>query len=246
VTITEIQFATSVQIVTTTVVSTVTAPAAIVIPASLADAISFATPEATSGASALDASSTPDTLRESVYRPRNAPASAYQREAACNLTGNIIRNPDFAQGSDGAVLDWDIDATDPNITLDTAPAPDNNGTIGQFKSAAAGRELLVNQALTLCPGAQYQFSASTQQPNKFADCGAIFSLVYADGTRIVILQINPEETWSQGTASFTAGQQSEADMVIAAQCKGYQGIAVSDQEGWMMMNVKGVSVVRSS
>ena len=157
-----------------------------------------------------------------------------------------MRNPDFAQSSDGSVTGWETDSSDPNITLDSVSAPDGKGTIAQFKSAAAGRELLVNQAVTLCPGKRYQFSVSTQQAKKLASCRVTCTMVYADGTRSQILSVEPEEAWTPSSASFTAGSQAEADLEVAAKCEGFQGIPVSAQEdeGWMRVEVQKVSLVR--
>jgi hypothetical protein len=197
-------------------------------------------------ASIPDVSSTPGSSRESVYRTRNSRASPYQRDAACSLTGNIVRNPDFAQGSDGTVTGWETDSSDPNITFNSVSAPDGKGTVAQFKSAAAGRELVVKQSMTLCPGKKYQFSISTQQAKKLASCSVTSTLVYADGTRVQILSVEPEEKWTPSNASITAGKQAEADLECLVKCAGFQGMPVSAQEdeGWMTVNVQKVSLVR--
>ncbi|KAF1912136.1 hypothetical protein BDU57DRAFT_459500, partial [Ampelomyces quisqualis] len=237
ITVTE-TIAASIQVVTTTIIQTVTAPAASIIPSTLADAAS-AVPAPSSSAG----TPSPDGTRESVYRARGQPASQYQRDAACGLTSNIIRNPDFAT-SNGEVYGWDIDTSDPNITLETGDSPTGNGTIAQFRSAAAGRELTVTQAMTLCPGQEYDFAASTQQASALADCRVVFTVVYLDGTRSSVLSVAPKEDWTRQNATFTAGSQPEADLEIAATCNGYLGVPVADQDGWMRVEVQGVSMVR--
>jgi hypothetical protein len=216
--------AASTQVVTTTVVQTVTAPAVSAVPSTAVDAIS-ATP--TSG----------------LFRERNTPATEFQRRAACNATANIIRNPDFSQAAaDGSVADWDIDNTDPNITLD--PVPSGTGTFAEFRSAAAGRNLTVTQAMTLCPGQEYEFAASTEQANAMADCHCSFSLIKADGTKTTFLEVEPTESWERKNATFVAGAEPEADLEISARCDGHKGAIVSDSTGWMKVEVQGVSMVR--
>jgi hypothetical protein len=214
--------------VTTTVVQTVTASAAVIVPATLVDATSAA-PEASSAPAS--------------FRARGTPATPAQRNAACNTTTNIIRNANFSQNSsDGSVADWDIDNTDPNITLDSVPV--GNMTIAQIRSAAVGRELTVTQAMTLCPGQEYEFAASTEQADALADCHCSFNIIYADGTKVNILTVEPTETWERRNATFAAGAQPEADLQISATCNGYKGIAVTDQTGWMSVEVQGVSMVK--
>jgi hypothetical protein len=222
VTVTE-TIAASVQVVTTTVVQTVTASAAIVVSA------------------APDASSAP-----AIFRARGTPATPAQRDAACNVTTNIIRNANFSQSTnDGSVADWDIDDNnDPNITLDSVTAGTGNSSIAQFRSAAAGRELTVTQAMTLCPGQEYEFAASTEQADALADCHCSFNVVYADGTKVNILTVEPTENWERQNATFTAGAQPEADLQISARCDGYKGLVVTDQTGWMSVEVQGVSMVK--
>lgn len=153
-----------------------------------------------------------------------------------------MRNPDFEQGSDGSVDGWDIDTTDPNITLDSLD--DGNSTVAQFRSAAAGRELTVTQALTICPNEEYDIAASAAQATALADCAVTFTLVYADGKRSVVLNITPGEEWTRQNATFTATGTAEADMEITARCNGYKGAVVADPQGWMRVEVQGVSMIR--
>jgi hypothetical protein len=223
--------AASTQVVTTTVVQTVTAPAV-----SASPAASSASSDATSATPVAAPTS-------ALFRERNTPATELQRAAACNATANIIRNPDFTQAAaDGSVAGWDIDNTDPNITLDSVPS--GSGTIAEFRSAAAGRNLTVTQAMTLCPGQEYEFAASTEQANALADCHCTFSLIENDGTKTTILEVEPTESWERKNATFIAGAEPEADLEISARCDGFKGAIVSDQTGWMKVEVQGVSLVR--
>lgn len=146
------------------------------------------------------------------------------------------------QGSDGSVPGWDVDTTDPNITVDSLA--DGNSTVAQFSSAAAGRELTVTQALTICPNEEYDLAASAQQATALADCAVRFTLVYADGTRVVVLRIMPGEEWTRQNATFTATGTPEVDMEITARCEGYKGAVVADLQGFMRVEVQGVSMVR--
>jgi hypothetical protein len=220
--------AASIQVVTTTVVQTVTAPAVSTVPSTAVDAVSAAPVAAPTSA---------------LFRERNTPATEFQRQAACNTTTNIIRNPDFSQAAaDGSLAGWDIDNTDPNITLD--PVTSGTGTIAEFRSAAAGRNLTVTQAMTLCPGQEYEFAASTEQANAMADCHCTFSLIKANGTRTTFLEVEPTQSWERKNATFIAGAEPEADLEISARCNGYKGAVVSDQTGWMKVEVQGVSMVR--
>jgi hypothetical protein len=36
----------------------------------------------------------------------------------------------------------------------------------------------------------------------------------------------------------------EADLVIKAWCNRYQGVPVADQEGWLRVEVQGISMIR--
>jgi hypothetical protein len=217
--------AASIQVVTTTVVQTVTAPAAVIVPATLADAVSTA-PSATSG--------------PALFRARNTTATELQREAACNTTANIIRNPDFSQSNpDGSIAGWEIDNTDPDITLNSVPA--GNGTIAQLRSAAAGRNLTVTQDMIVCPGQEYEFAASTEQATDLADCHCTFTVVDAEGMRTTILEVEPTKEWERKNATFIAGAKPEAELEISARCDGNKG---TDQTRWMRVEVQGVSMVR--
>jgi hypothetical protein len=223
--------AASVQVVTATVTQTVTAPAGAVVSSTAVDALSAA-PAVTSAAAAL-------------FRARNTPATDAQREAACNSTANIIQNPDFSQAApDGSVAGWEVDNTDPNSTLDSVPTGTGNGTIAQFRSAAAGRELTVTQAMTLCPGQTYEFAASTEQADAMADCHCTFSLVEPDGTKTTILEVEPSGNWEKQNATFVAGAAPEADLQISARCDRSKDVVVSNQTAWMKVEVQGVSMVR--
>jgi hypothetical protein len=158
-----------------------------------------------------------------------------------------VLNPDFAQRSDGQVPGWSVDSNDPNIAVNTIDSPSGNGTIAQFRSAAAGRELTTMQPLTLCPGAQYTFAASARQANTLADCSVQYTIVDGTGAKNNILSVDPQTTWLRKDAFFTAGEGSagaEVEVWITARCDGYGGFVVSDDEGWMRVEVQGVSVVR--
>ena len=69
-----------------------------------------------------------------------------------------------------------------------------------------------------------------------------------DGTKTRILSVEPLEDWSTKTESFTAAagtEGAERELWVTARCDGYQGLVVSDDEGWMRVEVQGVSVVRA-
>jgi hypothetical protein len=216
--------AASVQVVTATVTQTVTAPAGAVVSSTAVDTLSAAA---------------------ALFRARNTPATDAQREAACNSTANIIRNSDFSQvAPDGSVAGWEIDNTNPNITLDSVPASTSNGTIAELRSAAAGHELNVTQAMTLCPGQTYEFAASTEQADALADCHCTFSLIEPDGTKTTILEVEPTGNWERQNATFVAGAAPEADLQISARCDRPKDVVVSDQTAWMKVEVQGVSMVK--
>lgn len=252
VTVTETTVSVSTQVITTTVVQTVTAPAAgdattLVGPASAAGPSVASEAPTPSSAAPIPAPEVPtpssDASGGPVFRARGEPATPAQRQAACNSTSNIVRNPDFAQDpKDGSVPGWDIDTTDPNIMVDSLA--DGNSTVAQFRSAAAGRELTVIQALTVCPNQKYDIAASAEQATALADCAVTFTLVYADGTRVVVLRIQPGEEWTRQNATFTANNNAEPELEITARCEGYKGSIVADAQGWMRVEVQGVSMVR--
>jgi hypothetical protein len=216
--------AASVQVVTATVTQTVTAPAGAVVSSTAVDTLSAAA---------------------ALFRARNTPATDAQREAACNSTANIIRNSDFSQvAPDGSVAGWEIDNTNPSITLDSVPASTSNGTIAELRSAAAGHELNVTQAMTLCPGQTYEFAASTEQADALADCHCTFSLIEPDGTKTTILEVEPTGNWERQNATFVAGAAPEADLQISARCDRPKDVVVSDPTAWMKVEVQGVSMVK--
>jgi hypothetical protein len=244
VTVTETvtSFDVSTQVITTTILETITAPATLALPVAIA-ASSSSTESFLGISPASTADASPDAITQSAFRERGIPATPYQRQLACNSTSNIVRNPNFQQNADdGSVPGWDIDNTDPNISIENVD--DGNATIAQFSSAEAGRQLTVTQAMTLCPGQEYDFSCTTEQASTLAGCNVTFSMVAPDGSRTSILTVEPSEDWTTRNATFTAGNQPEADMEIAARCDGHQGIAVTDQEGWMRVEVQGVRLQR--
>lgn len=59
-----------------------------------------------------------------------------------------------------------------------------------------------------------------------------------------MLEVEPEESWGRKEGRFTAGEVPEVDLEIRAWCNGYQGVSVADQEGWMRVEVQGVSMIR--
>jgi hypothetical protein len=98
--------------------------------------------------------------------------------------------------------------------------------------------------MIVCPGKEYDFSCTTEQANKLAGCNVTFNMVAPNGTRTTILTVEPSEDWTTRNATFTAGSEPEADMEIDARCEGHQGIAVTDQQGWMRVEVQGVQMER--
>ncbi|KAI8931729.1 hypothetical protein NX059_011372 [Plenodomus lindquistii] len=222
VTVTAVE--TSIQVQTTTLVQTVTVGAS-------SNTNSEAAPAAPSSTSLVAA-----------VRQRGVTASQFQIDAACADTANVVLNPNFAMDEAMAVPGWSVDDTDDAITVGSAPAPTGNGTIAQFKSAIVGRTLTIIQPLTLCPGQQYEISGLTRQAHKEAQCTVQY--VVGDDN---VATITPAETWLESSAFFTARAGAEgasADLRITASCKGFAGIPVADEEGWMRVDVSGVSVVQ--
>lgn len=153
-----------------------------------------------------------------------------------------MRNPNFAVSEDGQVTDWSIDGSDPVITVGSEKGPDGNSTIAQFKSAAVGRTLSITQPLTVCPGQQYRVGASTRQAYALAKCTAEFSI----GGKVVF-KVTPQESWLPTSGFFTAGQGvdgASVDLKITASCAGYGGFPVADEDGWMRIEVSGVTVIQ--
>lgn len=216
---------TSVQLLTTTLVQTVTVGASSV----------------TAEAVAIPTSS--DSI-ELGSRNRRAGTLASQSQIvdACADRANIIQNPNFAVGDDGGVPGWAVDANDPSVTVGSEPAPAGNGSIAQFKSAIVGRTLAISQPLVLCSDQQYEISALTRQAHKEAGCTVQLSVGNKN-----ITTVTPQETWLATSKFFTAGAGvagASVDLTITVSCKGYYGIPVADEEGWMRVEVSGVSIVQ--
>jgi hypothetical protein len=101
------------------------------------------------------------------------------------------------------------------------------------------------QPITLCPGAKYQFSASTRQADRLANCKISFDLVDSNGSKRTVLNVdNPQKDWVKGNAVFTAGETPEEEMWVTSRCNGYKGYAVSDDEDSMKLEVQDISLVR--
>lgn len=178
----------------------------------------------------------------SRLRRSGTPATEEQIQAACADVENIVLNPNFGMQDDGTLLGWSIDTHDPSITLDSEPAPTGNGTIARFKSAVVGRRLTITQPVTLCPGQQYELSALTRQAHVEAGC----TVEYTIGNDTVI-STTPQQIWLKEDSFFTAQPGvagASADIKITANCKGFSGFPVADDEGWMRVEVSGVSIVK--
>lgn len=151
-------------------------------------------------------------------------------------------NPNFAVRDDGQVPGWSVDASDPVITVESEKDPNGNGTIAQFRSAVVGRTLSITQPITLCPGQQYSLSALNRQANVLAKCVATYEV----GTDTVFT-VTPQESWLPSNGFFTAGagvDGASVNLNITASCAGYAGFPVSDTEGWMRVEVSGVSITK--
>jgi hypothetical protein len=64
----------------------------------------------------------------------------------------------------------------------------------------------------------------------------------------VVFTVTPQVTWLKHTEFFTAGegvQGASVDVRVTASCAGYESVPVTDTEGWMRVEVSGVSVVLS-
>jgi hypothetical protein len=152
-----------------------------------------------------------------------------------------VSNPNFAVREDGTVPPWSVDDLDPAITVGSEKDPAGNGTIAQFKSAVVGRTLTITQPLTLCPGKQYELSALNRQANALAKCTAEYRI----GENLVF-SVTPQTNWLRHSEFFTAGEGvdgASVDVRVTASCAGYEGMPVTDTEGWMRVEVSGVSVV---
>jgi hypothetical protein len=80
-----------------------------------------------------------------------------------------------------------------------------------------------------------------RQANALAKCTA----EYRVGDEVVFT-ITPQEAWRRHSEFFTAAMEVEGasvDVRITASCAGYEGMPVTDTEGWMRVEVSGVSVV---
>lgn len=113
----------------------------------------------------------------------------------------------------------------------------------QFRSAAAGSSIMTFQPLTLCPGSQYRFEARSRQANVLADCGVEYALVRPGVERKRIIAVEPQEDWTGKDNYFTAGS-AEEELWVTVVCRGWQGMSVTDVDGYMKVDVQGVSVVR--
>lgn len=157
-------------------------------------------------------------------------------------------NPDFNKRADATVPGWSVDASDPNVTVDSVDDQAGNSTTARFSSAVAGSPLTITQALTLCPGQQYSLSARTRQANELAACNVEFVISSGDQQKSV-LKVTPQTSETTKSAFFTAGSSNAdaaVDLKITAKCDGYQGFPVSDDEGWMRVEVGGVSVSKDA
>ncbi|CAO2647646.1 Nn.00g085680.m01.CDS01 [Neocucurbitaria sp. VM-36] len=224
VTVTSVEVATSVQVLTTTLVQTVTVGPA----SALSDASATPTPSILALADR--------------FRRSGSPATQEQIDAACADPQNIVLNPNFAVTDSGEVPGWSVDASDPVISVESEQNPGGNGTIAQFRSAVVGRTLSITQPITLCPGQQYSLSALNRQANVLAKCVAKYSV--GDDT---VFNVTPQQSWLPTDGFFTAGAGvtgASVNLSITASCAGYGGLPVSDQEGWMRVEVSGVSIVK--
>lgn len=144
--------------------------------------------------------------------------------------------------ADKTVSSWSVNDTDPSISIGSERAPTGSGSIAQFKSAIVGRTLTIRQALVLCPGKQYAFSALTRQAHKEAGC----TVEYVIGND-TITENTPAETWLETQGFFTAGagvEGASADLQLTASCKGVTNIPASNLDDWMRVEVSGVSVTQ--
>lgn len=142
----------------------------------------------------------------------------------------------------GAVPGWTVDTSDPVISVESEQNPEGNGTIAQFRSAVVGRTLSITQPITLCPDSQYSLSALNRQANVLAKCNA----TYAVGSDVVFT-VTPQQSWLPTSGFFTAGSGAtgaSVNLTITASCAGFDGIAVADQDGFMRVEVSGVSIVK--
>ncbi|KAK1916631.1 hypothetical protein P3342_012256 [Pyrenophora teres f. teres] len=205
--------------------------------------ISTLTETVTAGAVSTTSASPASTPADLHTEDRRAGqiATQPQIEAACANPDNVVTNPSFSMSSDNTVSPWTVDNLDPTITVGSEQDPNSNGTIAQFKSAVVGRTLTITQPLTLCPGQQYELSSMNRQANTMAGCTARYRI----GNHTVYT-VTPQTTWLERSEYFTAGLGADGasvDLQITASCSGYAGMPVTDQAGWMRVEISAVSVV---
>lgn len=217
------------------------------------DAVASAASEAAAPVSstAASASAVPSQFvplpLESRARVAGQPATQPQIDSACADTSNNVLNPDFTSQSDSTVPGWTIDPSDPSVNVESFADSSGNGTSARFSSAASGVPLTIIQPLTLCPGAVYTLAAITRQANVLASCSVEY-VVATGGTVKPVLRVTPKQTDASTSASFTVGTtnaDAATDLRITFKCDGYGGVAVGDDEGYMRVQTRGISVVKS-
>ncbi|KAI1665508.1 hypothetical protein L13192_10449 [Pyrenophora tritici-repentis] len=222
ITVTSVQ--TSVQVQISTLTETVTAGAV-----------------STSASSSSTSSASSPADLDTEDRRAGQLATQPQIDVACANPDNVVTNPNFTMSSDNTVAPWTVDNLDPTITVGSEQDPNSNGTIAQFRSAVVGRTLTITQPLTLCPGQQNELSSMNRQANTMAGCTAQYRI----GNHTVYT-VTPQTTWLQRSEYFTAGpgvEGASVDLQITASCSGYAGMPVTDQAGWMRVDISAVSVV---
>jgi hypothetical protein len=217
------------------------------VPTTIIQTVTVAAPVPSSSDAIAASTSTSIPSLESRLRRQGDPATQPQIDATCADPNNLVLNPYFAKRDDGSVPGWNVDTNDPNISVDSIPNPNSpNATIASFKSAEAGLPLTITQSLTLCPDTQYAFSAHTRQANAYAGCVVAFVLKNGNATK-TILTVTPQESELKSSGFFTSGSGVESaavDLKITGRCDGYGGVPVSNEDGYMVVDVGGISVIK--
>lgn len=114
------------------------------------------------------------------------------------------------------------------------PATPSGRHTGRVLSAAPGRRIVVSTPVTLCPGEQYRFSASSRQADIDAQCSISYGI--GDNT---IFTARPQEAWLAQPRSefYTAGNTPETvsvDVSVAVTYSGQGGAPVgTDEAGFL-------------
>ncbi|KAF3042704.1 hypothetical protein E8E12_008429 [Didymella heteroderae] len=226
-------------------ISSLTATDAAPTPSEVAPVVSAILSAVSSVASDVTASATSDAASEvtaapvSRFRRSGTLATQEQIDAACNDTGDLVLSPTLNIQPNNSNEGWFVSQFNPTIPVESAATA--NGTIARFRSAFPGQTAALSQPLTLCPGTQYDLTASTRQADSRSGCTVQLRI----GSNSVFTA-SPETTFTSRTEQFTAGPGAEGasvDLTLVMSCAGFAGAVVgADPEGYMVGEIESVSV----